>query len=129
MPRITASIPEEQMELIEELSGENGEYESKSAVVRNFINKGERLHNLLEEIDELESRLERKQKRIDQLEQQLTRRSQIESKVEDLPDKIRDTETYTEKRQRIIDDAGLGKRLKWKLFGGIPVEDDQEDEP
>lgn len=65
--------------------------------------------------------LEQREKRIEQLEDQLTRRSQIESKIEDLPDKIRERETYQERRQRKIDEASFSQRLKWR-FTGVPVD-------
>lgn len=123
MPRLTVTITEEQNDLVEDLSGENGEYESKSAAVRNFIQAGEEREELQAEVERLRDRLESREERIDELESQLRKRSNIEDKIEDLPDKIRDANTYTERRQRKLDQATLGQRLKWR-FTGVPVDED-----
>lgn len=123
MPRLTVTITEDQNDLVEDLSGENGEYESKSAAVRNFIQAGEEREELRAEVERLRDRLESREERIDELESQLRKRSNIEDKIEDLPDKIRDADTYTERRQRKLDQATLGQRLKWR-FTGVPVDED-----
>jgi predicted nuclease with TOPRIM domain len=83
MQPLTIRIPED---LKESLDSEAAEHDvSTSEYVRRLIDKGR-------EYDELQERLESKQARIEELETQLTRRSQIEEKVEALPDKIRDVE-------------------------------------
>lgn len=82
MPRLTVTITEDQSDLLDDLSGDDGEYESKSAAVRNFIQSGEERQQLREEIVRLEERLESRENRIDELEEQLTKRSQIEDKID-----------------------------------------------
>ena len=83
MQPLTIRIPED---LKESLDSEAAEHDvSTSEYVRRLIDKGR-------EYDELQERLESKQARIEELETQLTRRSQIEEKVEALPDKIRETD-------------------------------------
>jgi chromosome segregation ATPase len=102
------------------LESEADEYDvSVSEYIRRLIDKGR-------EYDELEERLAAREERIEELESQLRKRSNIEEKIEDLPDKIHDTDTYTERRQQKIDRATFTKRLKWK-FTGVPVEDDTRD--
>jgi len=123
MNRITISLNDSQSEFLEEVAGDGGEHESKSAAVRSFIDGAETKHELQEEIDRLRDRLESREERIDELESQLRKREQIEEKIEDLPDKLRDADTYTERRQRKLDRATLAQRLRWKLTG-VPVEDD-----
>jgi len=125
MPRLTITIDENQSDFLEELTGENGEYESKSAAVRNFIQAGEERRELEKEVDRLRNRVETREERIEELESQLRKRSQIEDKIEDLPDKIRDAGSYTERRQRKLDRATLSQRLMWK-FTGVPVDDDRD---
>jgi Arc/MetJ-type ribon-helix-helix transcriptional regulator len=122
MPRLTITITEDQSELLEDISSDDGEYESKSAAVRDFIQAGEQEHELHEAIARLEERLDSRENRIDELEAQLARRSQLEEKVEALPDKIRDRESYQERRQRMLDQASFAQRLKWKVTG-VPVEE------
>lgn len=51
----------------------------------------------------------------------LRERSRVEEKIEDLPDKIRDCGSYRDRRQRLLDRASPGQRLKWKVTG-VPVE-------
>jgi Arc/MetJ-type ribon-helix-helix transcriptional regulator len=125
MPRLTITITEDQSELLENISSDDGEYESKSAAVRDFIQAGEQEHDLHEEIARLEERLDSRENRINELEEQLARRSQLEEKVENLPAKIRERESYQERRQRMLDEASLGQRIKWKVTG-VPVEQESE---
>jgi chromosome segregation ATPase len=146
MHRLTVSITEEQAALLDEVSGEGGEYESKSAAVRDFIQAGERERELRAElarveerlssreaqiedlerehadrVEELQGRIASREDRIEQLEEQLARRSQLEEKVESLPAQIQQRESYRERRRRKLDEASLTQRLKWKLTG-VPVE-------
>ena len=55
------------------------------------------------------------------LEEQLARRSQLEQKVDALPDRVREADSYAERRQRLIDEASLAQRLKWRVTG-VPVD-------
>lgn len=120
MEPLTIRIQEDTKESLE---SEADEYDvSVSEYVRRLIRKGR-------EYDDLEAEVDAKQDRIRQLEEQLSRRSQIEEKIEDLPDVIRQAESYQERRQRLLDTAPLSRRLKWKLTG-VPVERiDAETEP
>jgi predicted RNase H-like nuclease (RuvC/YqgF family) len=79
-------------------------------------------------IEELENRLESREDRIEELEEQLRRRSNIESEIEevaetvgDLPAKIQGAESYSERRQKKLDQASLGQRIKWRITG-VPVD-------
>lgn len=85
MPRLTVTITEDQSEFLEELSGDGGEYESKSAAVRKFIRRGEDVHTL-------EEKLERRERRIEELEEQLARRSEIEEKIDEVALAVQDDE-------------------------------------
>ena len=123
MPRLTVTIDDDQKELLEAVAGEDGEYESKSAAVRDFIQAGEERQELEAEIRRLRDRLESRNERIDELESQLRKRSNIEDKIEDLPDKIRDADSYSERRLQKLDEASLSQRIVWKLTG-VPVDDD-----
>ena len=53
MPRLTITVTDEQAALLEELSGDGGQYESKSAAVRDFIQAGERVAELEQEVERL----------------------------------------------------------------------------
>ncbi len=88
------------------------------------VSRSEYIRDILSDrhlVAELEVRLETRQDRIDELESQLTERSRVEEKIEELPDKIRDGMTYQERRQRMLDQAGIGQRLKWRVTG-VPVD-------
>ena len=91
--------------------------------MRNFIQAGEERQELEAEIRRLRDRLESRNERIDELESQLRKRSNIEDKIEDLPDKIRDADSYSERRLQKLDEASLSQRIVWKLTG-VPVDDD-----
>jgi septal ring factor EnvC (AmiA/AmiB activator) len=117
---LTIRIREELKESLEE---EADEYDvSVSEYVRTLLEKGR-------EYEELEEQLAAREERIEDLEEQLRRRSQIEEKIDelrDLPDIVREQETYTERRRRMLDQASVVQRMKWKVTG-VPV-DEIEDE-
>ena len=83
MDPLTIRIPEETRESLEAEADEHDV--SVSEYIRRLIRKGR-------EYDELAARLDAREARIDELEAQLARRSQLEEKVEALPDKIRDVD-------------------------------------
>jgi Arc/MetJ-type ribon-helix-helix transcriptional regulator len=123
MPRLTVTIEDEQSELLEELSGEGGEYDSKSEAVRDFIQRGETVRELRDEIARLEERVDQREQRIDELQSQLTERSRVEKKIDELPDKVREARlSYDEKRKMAIDRASTWEALKWRLSGKVPRE-------
>ncbi len=126
MPRLTITISEDQSELLEELSGEAGEYDSKSEAVREFIQAGERQVELQAQVDELRERVQSRENRIKDLESQLRERSQVETKIDNLPDRIQSHETYQERRQRLLDEASVPTRIKWKVMG-VPVEENDSE--
>ncbi|RJS96774.1 hypothetical protein D3261_18860 [Halococcus sp. IIIV-5B] len=53
MPRLTITVTDEQAAMLEELSGDGGQYESKSAAVRSFIQSGDRVSELEQEVERL----------------------------------------------------------------------------
>lgn len=62
-PRITVTITDEQAELLNEKTGDDGEYESKNEAVRSFITEYERLSERLEDLERENDRL-RSEKRL-----------------------------------------------------------------
>lgn len=98
---------------------------SVSEHVRTLLERGREYDRLQAEADRLEDRLAAKEDRIAELEEQLARRSEIEEKIEALPDKVRGAQTYQERRQRLLDEASLAERLKWKVTG-VPVNERTE---
>ena len=120
------SLGEEHVALLKEKQ-EAGEAESRSDALRQILDEYERVSTEYDELhtecENLRTRLKSREERIGELETQLSRRSQLEDKIEDLPDKIRDREGYQERRQRLIDQASLAQRLKWKMTG-VPVDKD-----
>ena len=75
--------------------------------------------------DQLADQLEQKKDRIQTLEEQLERRHDLKNEIQELPDKIRGEPSYSERRQRKLDQASIGQRLKWKVTG-VPVSTDNE---
>lgn len=91
----------------------------------NSVSRSEYIREILADrhrADELAEEVERKQGRIETLEDQLRERSGLRDEIQQLPDKIRDERSYSEKRQRMLDQATLTQRLRWKLTG-VPVEE------
>ena len=120
MKKISISLTEDHLEVVDERQDED-DAGSRSEAVRQIIDEYGRLRSECEDLrteaEDLHARLEQREDRIDDLEEQLARRSQLEQEIEDLPDKIRDEQTYQERRQRLIDQASLLQRLRWKVTG------------
>jgi chromosome segregation ATPase len=82
-----------QSELIDRLDGEAKDKDvSRSEYIRQILRSRHESKDLREEIEDLRDRLDQREQRIDELEEQLTKRSQLEEKVENLPDQIREAE-------------------------------------
>lgn len=99
MPRLTVTITDEQSERLEELSGDDGEYESKSEAVRNFIEE-----------------YEDHQERIEELEQTVER---LQNEKQTLVEQHQQTKELVEYREAedFFANASFGQRIKW-LFTG-----------
>ena len=95
VPRVSASIPDEQAELIEDLAGDDGPYSSKSEVVRECI----KAYNRVDELERENERLHRERR---QLLDQREERNELVQYVED-------ELSYRER--------GLATRVRWWLFG------------
>jgi hypothetical protein len=64
------------------------------------------------------------------LEAQIAETRNIESKIDDLrdlPDIVRNQESYTERRQRMLDQASVVQRMKWKVTG-VPVNETEDEQ-
>jgi predicted nuclease with TOPRIM domain len=151
MEQITLRISENTLESLEGEADEHGR--SRSEHIRDVLEKRHEVEELRSEhaetvtelreeiadlerqldnrndvVDSLRERLENREQRIDDLEEQLARRSQIEEKVDVLAKRVEDSQlTYAERRQRMIDEASLAQRLRWKVTG-VPVDRDDVDE-
>ncbi|MDG5821635.1 hypothetical protein [Natronococcus sp. A-GB7] len=120
MPRLTITITDEQAEILEGKTGDGGEYESKSEAVRTFITEYERL---TERVDELQNERDRLQR---QLAATNSRIDEVTELVEYV-DEQRELERYRERRERMVDQAGVLTRAKWWLTG-VPVDGDRSDD-
>lgn len=125
MHKITVSVDDRHLYELEARQ-RLGEAASRSEALRQILDEYEDLHpeyaDLEAEYEDLRQRYEAREDRVDDLEAQLRQRSQIEEKIEDLPDKIRSSAmSYGERRQRAIDRASPIERLKWKVTG-VPGE-------
>lgn len=85
MPRLTITLSDELAEFIEEESGDNGEFESKSAAVRHYLERGQEAESLENEVEVMEARL-------DDLRRQLYERNDVEEKVDVLANQIEETQ-------------------------------------
>lgn len=136
MKKVTVSL--EDLHLYElEARQRLGKATSRSDAVRQIIDEYaqlkteyEDLHTEYEDLEsryeDLHTRYEAREDRIEDLERQLAERSQIEEQIEELPDKIRDEMSYSERRQRMLDQASPVERLKWRITG-VPVEESNKE--
>lgn len=141
MQRIYASVEDRHVHEID-AQVRLGNADSRSHAVRHIIDEYARVRedyadmqqqceDLQQRLDDRVHELEERKERIEELESQLRKRSNIENDIEEvadtvenLPDKIRGVETYSERRQRKLDQASLGQRLRWKITG-VPVDDER----
>lgn len=99
MPRLTITITDEQAELLDEKTGDGGEYESKSAAVRDFIDRGEDAEERIAELEQTVERLQNEKQALVDRHQQTT-----------------EIEKYREDRH-LLEESSLSDRLRWLLFG------------
>jgi uncharacterized coiled-coil protein SlyX len=111
--QVAVRIPLRQKAALEREAAQRGV--SRSEYIRGILDDRNR-------VGKLEERLAAREDRIDELERQLAERSRVEEKIENLPEKVREEMSYRERRQKMLDQAGLAQRLKWKVTG-VPVND------
>ena len=99
MPRITVTISESLDGYLEEKSGDNGEFNSKSEVMRHLAERGR-------EADDLEQELNIAENRIEELRKQMTHRENMEEKVDVLA-------TRVEENQRARDAPFFVQWYRW----------------
>jgi Arc/MetJ-type ribon-helix-helix transcriptional regulator len=102
MPRLTATVDEEQVALIEELSSDDGQYASKSEAVRACIQAYERVAELETEND----RLRREKRAV--IEQRDEHRELVE---------YVEGERELQQMERERRNAPIWRRLKWFIWG------------
>jgi Ribbon-helix-helix protein, copG family. len=90
MKNVTVRLREELIDRLDDESDEIGV--SRSEYVRDILDERHRADELGADVDRLQDRLENREARISSLEDQLAQRSQLEENVENLLDKIRDTD-------------------------------------
>jgi len=106
MPRLTITVTEEQSQLLSELSGDDGPYESKSEAVRAFIESGETTEELRQEVD----RLNRERRQL------LEQRDENQELVE-FASETRSVLERREQRSEIIRTAPVWRRALWWVLG------------
>jgi Arc/MetJ-type ribon-helix-helix transcriptional regulator len=130
MGRTTVSLDEETQEIIDEKSGDGGEYESVSAFVRDCIQRYEEIETLEETVDDLEEEVSSLREERDQLKDQADRVDDLEKTIERLRN---EKQTLVEQRsenrelvryvqeERTVEqqwrEAPLWKRAKWRVMG------------
>lgn len=102
MARLTISVSDEQEAFVEEKSGDSGDYESKSAFMRECLNRYER-------VDELEAR-------VNDLQNQLRAANSRSDDMGDLTEYV-EGERELQRMERERRNAPLWKRAYW-LFKG-----------
>jgi len=132
MERVTATLREDDLrELKARVMA--GEADSRSEALRQIIDEREELGEEYEDlrtryeatterVGDLKDQLEARERRVNALEEQLRERSRVEDKIDDLPDRLRaGMGSYEARRRRLLDEASLAQRLKWRITG-VPVD-------
>lgn len=130
MPRITVTISDELDEVLEDKSGDEGEFGSKSEMMRYLAEHGRDAEELQQRVDELEDELEAVREQRDQLQERVGDLDDLERKVERLQNEKRmllaereekaelaryvEDERETQQRWR---EAPMWTRMKWRVVG------------
>ena len=102
MPRLTVSISEDQQSFIEEKAGDGRPYESKSAFVRECLQR-------YEQVDELEAQ-------VNDLQNQLRAANSKNDDMDDLAEYVQgERELQSMERERR--NAPIWDRVRWLIFG------------
>lgn len=128
MPRLTITVTEEQSDLLDEKAGDDGEYESKSEAVRDFIQRyedmdereRERKREHARELAELERRIKELETENARLHRE--RRQLLEQREEntELVKAVKEERSLAKRKAQ----AGLWTKTKWALFGMSDDEDE-----
>ena len=109
MQKVTFSLTDDHLETIEEWQEEH-DISSRSEALRRFIEDYEELHTRYEELhtqgEELQTELEQERNRNKMILEQREEHTELVKYVQD--------ERTVEQKWR---EAGIGQRLKWRLFG------------
>lgn len=134
---MTVSLREEQAQWIEAQIGENGEYESKSEVMRSVMDRHQELHDEVEDLEEVieagTGENEEYESLSDAIEALMAHHDELQSEVKDLETQVerleREKRMILEQREENIElvryvedelsyrEASLGTRMRWWLFG------------
>jgi len=110
MKRVTVSLEEPQLDTLDEIQEEE-----------NIDSRSEALRELFRRYEELNQEYETLHNQYEESEQKLKKVLEQQEEHTELVEYVQDERT-AEQRWR---EAGIGKRLKWKIFG---METDNEDE-
>lgn len=112
---MTVSLREEQAEWIESQMGENGEFESKSEVMRSLIDRHQELHEeiegLLEVIEEITSESGEYESPADAMEELMNHHDTLHAKMQDMEMTIEDLHAEIEALETDIDRLQNEKQL------------------
>ena len=106
MPRLTITVTDEQSELLSELSGDGGRYESKSEAVRSFIETGEDVEQLRREVD-----------RLNRERRQLLEQRDENAELVEFASETKSVLERREDRSEQIRTAPVWRRALWWVFG------------
>lgn len=102
MKPTTVSLREDQYELLEEKSGDGGDYDSKSEFVRELIDGSQEVESLRQENERLQRQLRETNKRVDE--------------HQELVDYVEQEQSLQQRREERRD-APAWRRAKWWLLG------------
>lgn len=133
MPRFTITIPENLDEWLDDkTNGDNTPYDSKSEAARDLLSLAKRVDDLEEDLDTLIERadraadLEQENERLQNEKRALIEDREERTELVKFAEQQRELSHYQERRQRLLDQAGLATRLRWK-FTGIPVDGERSE--
>ena len=116
MKNVTVRLSEDYVETLDEEAADLDM--SRAEYIRDLIEKGR-------EAEATQQELEATQAKVAELRRQLQAQNAREDDVSELVEYVegqRALTRYQERRQRLLDDANILKRWKWKLTG-VPVEE------
>lgn len=123
MPRLTITLDEEQDALLEEMTGEDGEYDSKSEAVRTIIQQYEEYVQQLTARDERIADLEQEVERLKREKRQILAEREEKKELVEYAKAEKTAIERREERERAWETAPIWRTLRWKLFGRNTADD------
>lgn len=124
MQQITIKLPEHVVESLEHVAAEQYN-NNRSEAVRDLLTDALEADTHDQELQDRIEELERENKRLRNEKRTILNQREENAELVAFAEQAREAERYRDRRQRLLDQAGILSRWKWKITG-VPVENSED---